>query len=66
MKTLSLPIFAILFTLVLLSCAEKKVSSPKVEDIKAYNLDFNWGEGGPNAFAAPGLWADASPEEHIK
>jgi len=66
MKTLSLPIFAILFTLVLLSCAEKKVSSPKVEDIKAYNLDFNWGEGGPNAFAAPGLSGDASPEEHIK
>jgi hypothetical protein len=34
--------------------------------IKAYCIDFNWGEGGPNAFAAPGLWADASPAEHVK
>lgn len=45
-----------------------KSNSQKTEDdsIKAYDLDFNWGEGGPNAFAKPGLWADASPEDHIK
>jgi hypothetical protein len=41
-------------------------SSRNKSAIKAYDLDFNWGEGGPNAFAKPGLWADASPEEHIK
>jgi hypothetical protein len=35
-------------------------------DIKAYCIDFNWGDGGPNAFAAPGLWADADPKEHVK
>ena len=34
--------------------------------IKAYDLDFNWGEGGPNGFARPGLWADASPQDQIK
>lgn len=34
-------------------------------DIKAYCLDFNWGPGGPNAFPAPGLWAEADPAEHI-
>lgn len=33
--------------------------------IKAFDIDFNWGEGGPNGFAKPGLWADASPQEHI-
>lgn len=33
--------------------------------IKAYCIDFNWGDGGPNAFAAPGLWADADPEDHV-
>jgi Hypothetical glycosyl hydrolase 6 len=33
--------------------------------IKAFSIDFNWGEGGPNAFARPGLWADANPEEHV-
>ena len=27
--------------------------------------DFNWGPGGPNGFAAPGLWADAAPVEHL-
>jgi len=33
--------------------------------IMAFCIDFNWGEGGPNGFARPGLWAEASPEEHV-
>lgn len=66
MKKLLLAFSSILFTLFLSGCSEKKVSSPKQEEIKAYNLDFNWGEGGPNAFAAPGSWADASPKEHVQ
>lgn len=38
--------------------------------IKAFCIDFNWfpdrrQEGWPNAFARPGLWAGASPEEHV-
>ena len=37
----------------------------KSEDIKAYNLDFNWGPGGPNGFAKPGTWADANPVKHV-
>jgi len=36
------------------------------EKIKAFCIDFNWGPGGSNNFAKPGLWADAPPEEHIK
>lgn len=35
------------------------------EPIKAYNIDFNWGEGGPNGFARPGLWGDADPLAHV-
>jgi hypothetical protein len=35
------------------------------EPIKAYDIDFNWGPGGPNAFAKPGLWADADPAKHV-
>lgn len=35
------------------------------QDIKAYCIDFNWGEGGPNLFAAPGLWAEADPGKHV-
>jgi hypothetical protein len=46
------------------ACSPRYTSNPAV--IKAYNLDFNWGDGGPNAFAAPGLWADADPNEHVK
>ncbi len=42
-------------------------STPKsTNEIKAFCIDFNWGEGGPNAFAAPGLWADADPEKHVQ
>ncbi len=39
--------------------------SDSAEPIKAFCIDFNWGPGGVNAFAGPGLWADASPPEHI-
>ena len=35
------------------------------EEIKAYDLDFNWGPGGPNGFAGPGHWADADPARHV-
>lgn len=38
-------------------------SVPK--DIKAYDIDFNWGPGGVNGFAKPGLWADADPAKHV-
>lgn len=60
--------FLVLFSFIVfnLSCQNQKSVINEVKEIKAYNLDFNWGEGGLNAFAAPGLWADASPEEHIK
>ena len=34
-------------------------------EIKAFCIDFNWGAGGPNGFARPGLWADADPAEHV-
>ena len=34
-------------------------------EIKAFCIDFNWGPGGPNGFAEPGLWADADPAEHV-
>ena len=33
--------------------------------IKAFCIDFNWGDGGVAGFARPGLWADASPAEHV-
>ena len=36
------------------------------KDINAYCLDFNWGPGGPNSFAKPGLWADADPAQHVE
>jgi hypothetical protein len=29
------------------------------EPVKAYDIDFNWGEGGAHGFARPGLWTDA-------
>ncbi|MCX6877932.1 MAG: family 20 glycosylhydrolase [Verrucomicrobia bacterium] len=32
-------------------------------EIKAYDIDFNWGPGGPNGFAKPGPWTEADPAE---
>ena len=42
--------------------ADVPVATPP---IRAFCIDFNWGEGGPNGFAPPGLWADASPAAHV-
>ncbi|MBI5834827.1 MAG: hypothetical protein HZB16_21210 [Armatimonadetes bacterium] len=33
--------------------------------IRAFCIDFNWGPGGPNGFAKPGLWADVSPADSL-
>jgi hypothetical protein len=45
-------------------CRNKNINKEN-EPIKAYCIDFNWGDGGPNGFAPPGLWADADPAEHV-
>lgn len=54
----------VIFSILLIECIN---NSHKIGDepIRAYNIDFNWGEGGPNGFARPGLWADANPAEHV-
>ena len=46
-------------------CALLSHSAVGAERIKAFCIDFNWGPGGTNGFAGPGVWADASPEEHV-
>jgi uncharacterized lipoprotein YddW (UPF0748 family) len=33
--------------------------------VRAYCIDYNWGEGGAHGFARPGLWADADPSAHV-
>ena len=43
------------------ACSQKRKAS-----LQAFNIDFNWGEGGINGFPAPGTWADADPKEHIQ
>jgi putative glycosyl hydrolase-like family 6 (GHL6) protein len=58
-------------TIAILSCTmtwsvAQDTSRVDREGIKAYCIDFNWGPGGPNGFAAPGLWADANPREHVE
>ena len=53
-------------TVTLLNCSPKQEKAEHIDNIKGYSLDFNWGEGGPNAFAAPGLWADANPKDHVR
>ena len=47
-------------------CGTKQQMPLASGDIKSFSIDFNWGDGGPNAFAGAGLWADADPAEHVK
>ena len=51
-----------ILTLLLAVAARGDTAAPP---IKAFCIDFNWGAGGVAGFARPGLWADASPEEHV-
>jgi hypothetical protein len=57
-----------LFSLVFFTCVIPTMTfaaDPTADAIKAYCIDFNWGEGGPNGFARPGQWADADPARHV-
>lgn len=45
-------------------CSKQATETNK--PIQAYCIDFNWGPGGINDYPAPGTWAEANPEEHIK
>jgi hypothetical protein len=56
---------SILLSVIFLSAGCKMSRTDRPEAIKAFNIDFNWGEGGPNGFARPGLWSDADPQEHV-
>jgi alpha-L-fucosidase len=49
-----------------LFCLVSSSPSRAAEPIRAFCIDFNWGPGGPNGFAPPGLWADADPEQHLE
>jgi len=60
--------FASLVILIILtncSGGKSNLKNAENETIKAFDIDFNWGEGGPNGFAKPGLWADANPADHV-
>jgi hypothetical protein len=58
--------FAFIFLFLLAGCGPMKKSQEKSDLIKAYDLDFNWGEGGPNGFPNPGKWTNVSPDAQIK
>jgi hypothetical protein len=49
----------------LLATATVAFAAATPQPIKAFCVDFNWGPGGPNGFAKPGLWADADPAKHV-
>lgn len=66
MKKTVINVFGILLIMLLFNQCDQKPASIIRQMIHGFCIDFNWGDGGPNAFAAPGLWADADPEEHIK
>lgn len=58
--------FLVVLIIISISGGCKNILQKEVnEPIKAYDIDFNWGEGGPNGFAKPGLWADANPVDHV-
>jgi len=59
-------------TFAFLMSAQSAAAQAHDEELRAYNIDFNWGAGtndyiqpGVCNFAKPGLWADADPAEHV-
>ena len=59
-------VLPILITIMFFLMACNNNKSEQNSSIQAFCIDFNWGDGGPNEFAKPGLWADANPAEHVK
>ncbi|HBZ20652.1 MAG TPA: hypothetical protein DEO60_05965 [Bacteroidales bacterium] len=57
--------FVMMIFLIIFNRCNNTSKESDVEPIRAYNIDFNWGEGGPNGFAKPGLWSDANPKDHV-
>jgi hypothetical protein len=67
MKTTCRLLLAILVTSTSWAAATRGVAWGESQTpIKAFCIDFNWGPKGINGFAGPGVWADASPEEHVR
>ncbi len=56
---------AVLSALLLAVPAARADAPASRKPIRAFCVDFNWGPGGPNGFAPPGLWADADPAAHV-
>ena len=58
----------VFITVVLLAMGQfASATEPEsIPPIKAFCIDFNWGPKGINGFAGPSVWADASPEEHVR
>jgi hypothetical protein len=50
----------------LVSGCTSNIKNSKYDNIKAFNIDYNWGPGGPHGFAKPGLWSDANPDTLMK
>ena len=56
---------SIIVILILINQLQANCQQASSSSIKAYNIDYNWDPNGGyiNAFAKPGLWADADPKE---
>ena len=66
MKSVSLAMLQLCLTAAACHAAAAAAPAVAVPDaIQSYNIDFNWGPGGPNGFAKPGLWAEADPAQHV-
>ncbi len=64
--TCSRNFIVILIGLSLLPLSIFSQNKSKEENIKAFNIDYNWGPGGAHGFAKPGLWAEANPDTLMK
>ncbi|MDR0757416.1 MAG: hypothetical protein LBF85_06190 [Tannerella sp.] len=65
MKTVT-TVLCMLPLCLLASCKKTPAAVAADEPVRAYCIDYNWGEGGAHGFARPGLWADADPEAHVR
>jgi hypothetical protein len=60
-------LFLFFITLIILFKGLEAYSQKSLNrDIRAFNIDYNWGPGGAHGFAEAGLWADADPAELMK
>jgi hypothetical protein len=66
LRTMTIGISMMIIPLLACQRPQDQTALPRENRITAFSIDFNWGNGGVNGFAPPGMYTQASAAEHLR